>query len=146
MINVLKLIEETEGAELRPLTLICTSANFHEETEYPGRVEIDLEVALYHGDRVSQAGVHVETYDFMKIVFGDHKRQEGPFQFSRENLVEEVRQGGLGVRHFFGRIDMTLKFMDQDVPVVWKYPEAGLHPAACCQLGDVVIKLATSGG
>lgn len=145
MIDVLKLIEETEGAELRPLTLICTSADFLEETEYPGRVEIDLEVALYHGDRVSQAGVHVETYDFMKIVFGGHKKQEGPFQFSRENLANEVRQGGLGVRHFFGRIDMTLKLMDQDIPVVWKYPEAGLHPAACCQLGDVVVKLATSG-
>lgn len=138
-VDMLKLIAETEGAELRPLTLIFPSANFHEKTEYPGRVEIDLEVAMYHGDRVSQGGVHVETYGFMEMVFSDNR-------FSRENLANEVRPGGLGVRHFFGRIDMTLKLMDQNVPVVWKYPEAGLHPSACCELGDVVIALATSGG
>jgi hypothetical protein len=126
------------GGELRPLTLIIPSANFNERTEYPGRVEITLEVALWHGDRVSQAGLHPETYDFVCLVFKD-------IQFSRENLVEEVRRGGLGVRHFFGRIDMTLKLMSMGVPIVWKYPEAGLHPSCCCELGDVAIKLAKSG-
>jgi hypothetical protein len=54
---------------------------------------------------------------------------------------EVIAQQGLGFRHCAGRFDLTLKLMDKGIKIAWVYPEAGLHPAAQVELGDVAIYL-----
>ena len=48
--------------------------------------------------------------------------------------------------HLIGRIDLTLKVIDMGVKrIQWSQPEAGLHPAWACELGDFLIRKAMEG-
>jgi len=59
---------------------------------------------------------------------------------------EVIAEQGLGFRHAAGMFDLTLKLMDKGVKIVWVYPEAGLHPSAQVELGDVAIYLVNKYG
>tara|TARA_R100000654_G_scaffold2358_1_gene8772 strand:+ start:1243 stop:1680 length:438 start_codon:yes stop_codon:yes gene_type:complete len=116
-----------EPVSTTPLNLVYKSPNMHEELGYPDCVSVDSQAAMYHAERVVQP--HVLTMDAMKYVFG-------------EGLPSPLSNGGFGVKHLFGMLDLTFKFIDTvNVPVVMKYPETGLHPAAAVKLGDIVIAL-----
>lgn len=125
--------------DARPVTVVCTAPGLLDEIEYPGRAVIDLEAALYHGERVQTW--HESTERLVRFVF-----QAAYADPATPCTPETIRHATLAVRHFAGRIDLTLKLMDMGRPVVWKYPEAGMHPAAQAQLGDVAIELSRRAG
>jgi hypothetical protein len=122
-------LPDTEGK----LTLVCKSANMslntlsYSDGNIPA-VELTFEVATYHADRVST--LHSRTMDEVKKVFPEFK---WPLP----------RPWPDGVRNIVGLIDMTHKLIDvgTPAPIVWKYPEAFLHPAECANLADVLIKI-----
>lgn len=122
-------IPDTEGK----VTLVCKSANMslhtlsYSDGNIPA-VELTFEVATYHSDRVSS--LHAKTLDEVKKVFPDFK---WPL----------ARPWPDGVRNIVGLIDMTYKLIDvgTPAPIVWKYPEAFLHPAECANLADVLIAI-----
>jgi len=112
----------------RRFTLVVPAANMHHRIRYPGHVTLDLEACEYHIRLVQK--LHLEFQKFFSIVFPD-------VEISPEN----IRQQSTGVLHVAGRVDMTLKLQDLDAPIVWQYPEAGLHPATQLQLADLMIAL-----
>ncbi|GAF80738.1 unnamed protein product, partial [marine sediment metagenome] len=79
---------------------------------------------------------HDRTAELVQMVFKNH---EGPI------TPDVCRKNGLGYRHVGGRMDLTLKLMQRGVPIAWVYPEAGLHPSAQVELGDVIIRLINEG-
>lgn len=122
-------LENTEGK----ITLVCKSAELStSEITYAqdGKpaISLDFEVASYHADRVDK--LHDKTESAVKKVFPlftwpSPKPWPNP------------------LRHIVGLIDMTYKLTDLGVvgPIVWKYPEAFLHPAESANLADVVIEM-----
>ena len=128
--EIIAVGNDVHEIEVRPITLICKSAHVP-DVEYAERVKLDLEACLYHIDRVQT--FHPQTAELIRMVF---KGYEGPI------TPEVCRQNGLGWRHVAGRIDMSLKFIQMGIKFAWVYPEAGLHPSAQCELGDVIIRLA----
>jgi hypothetical protein len=115
---------------VKPITIVVKDAGITTNTVYKDRLPLDLEACLYHMDRVQK--FDSRTPYFVSKVFPQLKEEVNP---------TTVRANGLGVRHFAGRIDMTLKLMDQGVPIAWVYPEAGLHPSSQLILADVIIEL-----
>lgn len=120
--------------EVKPITMIYKAADFHKRLSYPGRVELDSEAVIYHIERVKV--FHEHTPRMIAQVF-------------KKNEIEEItpdwcRQAGSGIKHCAGLIDMTLKLMEKDVPIVWIHPETFLHPAAQCELADIIVELATN--
>jgi hypothetical protein len=43
--------------------------------------------------------------------------------------------------HLMGLIDLSLKFIDMKIPIVWKAPESYLHPGWQVALADLAIHL-----
>jgi hypothetical protein len=114
--------DEKHSVEGKPLTLICSSPNLHEPIEYPGRFMIDSDVSRYHAERCKKW--HDHTSHLYHGVMG-HYMEEG--------LHTNAQY------HAAGLIDMSLKFMDAGIPVVWINPETFLHPAQCCELGELAV-------
>jgi len=124
----------THEVEVRPVTILVTAANLaNQNLEYPGRVMIDAEAAVYHADRLSLDGQHPQTETLFKRVFPD---------FPHFVVPDQIKQSSYGARHIFGLLDMSLKFRDLQVPFGWKHPEAHIHPANEVELGDIAIELA----
>lgn len=119
-----------EGSKL---TLICKSSGMSEHTLHYSRdgvpaMELTFEVATYHADRVNQ--LHARTLGEVKKIFPN-------FEWPKP------RPWADGVRFIVGLIDMTFKLVDVGAAnlVVWKYPEAFLHPAEAANLADVMIHI-----
>lgn len=130
--EIIKIAGDEHEVPIAPLTLIVPDASMvAERIEYPCRVDIDLEGALFHLE-------HVQKFDTKSARF---VRQVFELGEDVEVTPDSVRRMGLGARHFGGRIDLTLKLMQLEVPIAWKYPEAGLHPRAQLALADVLLEL-----
>ena len=112
----------------RRYTLIVPAANMHDRIRYHGRVVLDLEACEYHIQRVQL--LHADFEKFFSIVF-----QNVPAD------PDKIRQMGTGIKHVAGRVDMTLKLQDLNVPIVWQYPEAGLHPGVHTELANLMLAL-----
>lgn len=123
--------KEKHDIEVKPLTLICPGANLTDSIKYPKRLKIDFEASIYHIERVQK--FHDETRKFIRQVF---KIAE-----SVPLYPDQVRKMGDGIRHFAGRIDLSLKLIQMKVPFVWVYPEACIYPANQAEMADVAIEL-----
>jgi len=96
------------------------------QPQYKGATVIDHAAAMYHGKRVRRlhadtlrlAGLAISTAGMSQDAFCDGDNGDGQI-----NIV--------------GLIDMTLKLIDMSVPIVWRFPESGLHPSVQTGLGDV---------
>jgi hypothetical protein len=131
---------ESHTVEAKPLNIICPAPENMEPIKYENCVTLDTEVCLYHQARLSQKGVHADTWKFMQMVYKD-KESKSPVFGDEKCNVEFVRKADMGVRHMLGLIDMTLKFIDMGVSFVWRCPEEGLHPKWCCELGDLSVAI-----
>ena len=127
--EIIAIGDSVHEIEVKPITLIFKGPNVP-DVEYAGRFPMGMDVCLYHMDRVQV--FHAETERLMKVVFKDYKGSLSP---------DGVRKMGLGFKHVGGRIDLSLKLKDKNIPFAWIYPESGLHPSACTELADVVIEL-----
>jgi hypothetical protein len=115
---------ETHEIEVKRITLIC----HHDQTgdvEPLDRLVLDPEATLYHADRLSPGGRHTKTDALIARVF---KQQLPPVT-------------SLAYRHVLGLVDLSLKLLDMNVPIAWRYPETYLHPAAQVELADILIEL-----
>lgn len=117
--------------EVRPITLIVPGPEVTQKFEYPKRIPIDMEACLYHLERVKV--FDPEVPELFRHVFPEYTGEVTP----------EIiwRREGMGAKHVAGRLDLTLKLMKQNIPIVWQYPEACVHPSAQLELMDVIIKL-----
>lgn len=115
---------------VRPITVIVKGSQVSEDIKYKDRIALDMPMSLYHMDRTQT--FHADIGKYIEMVFPNYKEEITPCN---------IRKEGLGMRHFAGRMDMTLKFLDMKVPFAWVYPEAGLHPGCQGALADILIGL-----
>lgn len=127
--------------EVKPLTIVCKSPNLIDEIEYPKRFPITADMTIYHAERCENW--HVETWDCFFRLFKTAFQQID--EQTKQDFIRNIRSKGKEFLHGVGLIDMSLKLIDMGVPIVWKYPETYLHPAVCCELGDLSIYLAQRG-
>src|SRR5689334_10132586 len=111
--------------EVRPITLVVQSAEsaVGPPIEYPGCMVLDPEATTYHGKRVQK--VHAEFGVAWRHFMASCQNQPSNFPVT----PDEIRKGGSGGIHLMGLIDLSLKFQDMKVSVVWRHPESFLHPA-----------------
>jgi hypothetical protein len=121
---------EVLDIETKPLTIVVPGANMNLRMEYPDRLEIDSEAAIYHMDRVQW--LHKFTSPWAVHVFGDSVRLKG---------AEALRKEGSGIRHFVGMFDLAIKLIDKGVPVALKHPESCLHPSCQADMANVLIDM-----
>lgn len=105
----------------------------YEETESNARVvELTPQVTTYHGARVQK--LHTETLGILRLALPDVVWP-----------IAAAKSRSYTLQHLLGLIDLTLKLADisthKELCIVWKYPEAGLHPAHQTGLGDIVIQI-----
>jgi hypothetical protein len=120
--------------ETKAVTLVVQKNN--DKLTFPGRIELGASDNLYHGERVKT--LDPETLGWLaricpcniEIASADHAREVGS-----EQLIAAM-----------GMIDLIIKLTGQGVSVVSKYPEAGLHPRGCSELGDFFKWLAKENG
>lgn len=131
-----KIGEQELEIEVKPITLICPAAEMAAgpPIEYPDRVEIDLTITLHHARLVKN--LHPE-FDSVWRLFMENTSP--PTEIKYDITADSIRRMGTGSLHLMGLIDLTLKFGDMKVPVVWKYPESNLHPGWQVALGDLAI-------
>ena len=118
---------------VKPLTLVCSGEDMAaSKFGYPGRMEITSEMTIYHAQRVKV--LHPRFAECWNKMFEkqEHKPSCNP---------DEIRKAGTGLLHLAGLIDMSLKLVDQKVPLAFIHPETHLHPALQAQLGDFFIYL-----
>lgn len=113
-----------------PLTIVVPSADHVTPIEYPGRIVIDTEVALYHADRV--CALDARTLGQAAQVLGT--------KTSCDIWFGKWRGLARGPRALIGRIDLHLKLTSLGAACAHVGPEDGLHPRACCELGDLFVK------
>ena len=133
MREIIAVGDDVHEIETRPITLICKSPEVSQDVEYANRLKLDFEACIYHVERTKT--YHNLTPQLVAKVFE---------QLNQDDVTpDNVRNQGIGIKHVAGRVDMTLKYMDMGVdmgvPIAWVYPEAGLHPKAQCELGDLAI-------
>lgn len=131
-----KIGEQTYQIEVRPITIVVPSAQMAmgPRIEYPKRVELDMQATTYHAERVQK--LHIDFYEAWHV-FMSNANPAGPDLGPIS--PDELRKMGSGVLHLMGLIDMTLKFSDMGVSVVWKYPESCMHPGWQVALGDLAL-------
>jgi len=95
-------------------------------------IDLTYEACIYHAGRCQT--FHKETYKLFKLVFPD-------LDINNPIDPEKVKQQGSGFKHVLGRVDLALKLQDLGVSHIHRYPEAGLHPRAQCNLADLFIQL-----
>ncbi len=129
--EVISVGNDVHEIELRPITLIFKDPALAQDIEYASRISLDYDVCTYHMERVQK--FHRLTPVLIKMVFTDYEKEITP---------GNCREEGRGFQHISGLLDMTLKFRDQGVPIVWVHPESHIHPKHEAQLADVIICLA----
>jgi predicted acyl esterase len=122
--------EELE-IETRPLTFVIPGANMPYRTEYPNRLRIDQQAAVYHMERVQW--LHRFTSPWAVHVFGDVAKTKGA------NAVRKM--GYCGLYHFVGMFDLAVKLIEKGVPIVLDHPETSLHPSCQADMADVLVDL-----
>lgn len=136
MTDILKEIAELDPEFESKLNLVVPGSGVTEDLKYPGCLVLDMPMSLQHYSWVIKNDIPLdeETLDYIGIVFTEGEVTE-----------DNWKRQGLGIKHLIGRVDVTLKVFKSKypVPVVWKYPEDGLHPSAIVNLSDVLIKLWT---
>lgn len=131
----IKIGDQWHDIEAASLTLLCPAANMHEQIIADGHVALDLEACLAHADQIEK--LHPETEKWFRTMFPDFPGK------IPEDVRDGARYASLGTRHALGLIDLSFRLVDARVGVHWKYPEAGLHPAAQVVLADIAIELMT---
>lgn len=126
----IKCDDQVMEAHASNLNLIYKSPSMGvKDLEYPDRLDIDTEAAMYHMERVEK--FHAYTLLIMAHIFCD--------QEIRKMSADDIRRQGFGSMNICGMIDLYLKMTDMGVPTVLKYPETGLHPSAVQRVADVLI-------
>jgi hypothetical protein len=133
MTDKLKIATEDEVHEVdaSKINLVFKSPEHTGELKYPDHVPLDAEACIYHMDRVQK--FDSRTPELVCMVF-KHLKPE-------QITPDWVRQQDKGVQHLAGRVDMTIKLQDKGVRIMWKLPEAYLHPKWQCELGDLLIHM-----
>lgn len=117
----IKIGADEHVIETKRITLITHDSTVP-DVETSERFMIDPEQTIYHGERVKT--LHARTLELLAKLFPNGK-------------VE----GSKGYTHALGLIDLSLKLIDQGVPIGWRYPETYLHPAQQAPLADVLIAI-----
>jgi hypothetical protein len=105
--------------EVKPITLVTHDSTVA-DVGFPQRLMLEPSMTVFHGERVKE--LHPRTMALVKTVFPT------PVQ-------------SLGYTHFLGLIDLSFKFMDQGIPIGWRYPETYLHPAQQAALTDCLMEI-----
>ena len=135
--------KDSHQIEVKPLTLICKSANLIEDIKYERRVILDMEACFYHADRVEK--LHSLTIYWMAETLPAVLLPTTVKDASGLWKVTDMRdrlQAGTGFRHCLGRIDLSMKLVDQGVQIVHRHPEDSLHPATILALTGFIISQA----
>ena len=128
--ETIRIGNESFEIEVRPITLIFKAPNVMHDVQTPSRIMINSLMTL---DHVRTARVlHHKTEELFKIVFPDYHRQV---------TLENIRQDGSGMQHVLGLVNLSLTLVESGTAIGWRYPESYLHPAAQCNLADVLIWL-----
>jgi len=125
--------------EASRLNMIYKSPKFMGEVEAVGFLKLDPTVCVYHGQRVKN--LHHQTgRQTARIVQPDVRKC---WDTAWREIEANFRRGGCyELDHLIGRIDLTLKFLSMGVRRIhWVLPEAGLHPAWQCEIGDLLVNL-----
>jgi len=130
-----------ETMDLKSINLFCHDGSQDCRFTDSGveRIAVDLEMSVYHIDRCIK--LHPLTQEMFRIVFPDVNDDPLSLFFDTDAGLKWRSVMGTGYKHVMGRIDVSLKFMMNDTPFYWKYPEAGLHPKSQCNLGDLSIRM-----
>jgi hypothetical protein len=118
--------------ETSPLTLVFNTT--HGESRYPGRFAITAENSLEHFAFVSE--IHRDAAAMFRVVVPDFEGEVSKASLSKCQPC---------FRRLAGMLDLTVRLLTVGVPIVWKYPEDGLHPRYQANLADVMISLAKGG-
>jgi hypothetical protein len=129
---------EAHVIDARRITIIVPGSNMHHRIRYPEMVEIDLQMSCQHASTVES--LHEDIQSLFDLVFPDSN-----IDLHSTKANDTVQSLGTGMLHVIGRLDLSLKFQDQGVAYMWKYPEACLHPGAQVGLADVMIALRRRG-
>lgn len=122
----------TESISDAPLTLVYKSPNmFDKDLQYPGRVKITPEMSYDHMMKVES--LHDKTILLSYVVF----RMEKVLNMG----LETIKDGPYNLQKTVGMIDLALSLMDEGKDIVLAYPESGLHPSFCGNLGDLMFIL-----
>jgi hypothetical protein len=160
--ETIEIAGQEHQIEVKPITIICQNGDMRIKYKRLELTDIDT---LYHIENVKL--LHPKALEFYHIVFPEFLTgftQEEMVQFSfqqtehgngikityfqnqhkelgwRElSLHDWVQTEGSGSRHVLGLVDMTLKLIDMNVPVVWIHPESHLHPSAQANLADLAL-------
>lgn len=138
--QIIQIGDQSLSIEVSPVTLIFQSAHsaMGPDIRYtePKRVVLDMEATLHHARRVKN--LHREFEAAWRLFMENttpHREVDYPV------TPDRIREMGSGSLHLMGLIDMSLKFSDMGVPVVWKHPESCMHPGWQVALGDLVMWL-----
>jgi len=112
--------------EIRPITVVFNAAQ--KDTLYPDRVSITPEMTLKHFDEL----VEIDPYSavLFRIVVDDYF-----FPVTKKQIQESV----LAFKHLIGLFSLHFKLTIEGKKVVWKYPEAFLHPKYQANIAEVMI-------
>jgi hypothetical protein len=135
----IKLGNEEFEIEVKPITLVVKAPNIMQDIQTPGRFMIDSTMTLEHVRFIHDKAqpLHPLTQKLFLVVFPDYEQRLAGAPITPAMLALE----GSGAQHVAGLIDMSLILIDRGVPIGWRYPESYLHPAAQCNLADVLIAL-----
>ena len=134
-----------EADETGKLNMVYKSPHGPAKVKAEGFFDITPEMSLLHASHTAENcyKLHERTPDeAMRII--DPKEIGSPW--SKILVVWQDRKAAYEINHLIGRIDLTLRVLDMGVrKIQWSQPEAGLHPAWCCEMGDLLIRLAGAG-
>lgn len=141
MQETIQIGKDVLGIEIKPITVICTSAEVSAgpRIEYPNRIRIDTDATIFHAKAVTK--LHKDFVDVWKrFMLNTSNKEEVKYDITADN----IRTFGMGSIHLMGLIDLSLKFRDLGIPFVWVHPESLLHPAWQVALADFAIYLSIS--
>ena len=135
-----KLLKDVDLRGKINIVVPSAETSLKDRLEYPDAMVIDYETAMQHSKWTHDNGyrLHGSTLKYAGFVFKKRSDVDLRLDLTDDNWFHK----GNGVVHLIGRIDLTLKIWQQaPVSIVWKYPEAGIHPAAQCEIADLLIRI-----
>lgn len=126
----IKIGDQSLEIEVAPITLIVKAPSVIHDVQSDERVFIDCYTTVRHAEESPDA--HPMTERLFKIVFPE---------YTLPVLPSNMRREGMGAKHVFGLIDLSLRHIDAGTKIGWRYPESYLHPKCQCDLADVLIEL-----
>lgn len=124
-----------------PINMVYKSPHGPAKVKAQEFFDIDAEKSLLHAQHTAENGykLHQRTpLEAMRII----DPEEAGSPWSKILVVWQDRSASFEINHLIGRIDLTLKVLDMGVrKIQWSQPEAGLHPAWACEMGDLLIRL-----